>query len=214
MSKPALLRRRLPRYAVGIATALSGTKAAGAIVVFDDSHAFAVNHSNPHALWNIDGDLVADFSLNYSANPLPVLTAFAPVSTISNRFVHKYSHANPAAVGSGLAIGAVMPGYSFNPGGLDIFVNQGMPTPDLHFGTQNVGFRLFISGSDHYGWANITLVTNGILINNWAYESIAGASIMAGVVPEPANSAVGLGLLALGAAGVSAYKRKKKLAAA
>ncbi|MBS0632365.1 MAG: PEP-CTERM sorting domain-containing protein [Verrucomicrobia bacterium] len=66
----------------------------------------------------------------------------------------------------------------------------------------------------HYGW--IKLQTNADAsqwtILSGAYNSVAGESILAGqgavAVPEPATSAA---LLALGAAGLVAYRQRKKL---
>ena len=64
------------------------------------------------------------------------------------------------------------------------------------------------SGVEVYGWIKIQRLTKGSgKIIDWAYET-TGASIPAGYtgpVPEPAT---GLALLALGAAGIAAYRRR------
>lgn len=54
-------------------------------------------------------------------------------------------------------------------------------------GNQYVGFEFLINGFTHYGWAEISISTDSVTVKNWAYESAA--------------------------AGVSAYKRRRKLAA-
>jgi len=83
-----------------------------------------------------------------------------------------------------------------------------------------LGFRAQIGGTNHFGWARIRMdpwqpgigptlpgpppVVTGavpITIIDMAWESTPNTPILAGEVPEPA-SAVALGLLALGAAGI------------
>jgi hypothetical protein len=82
-----------------------------------------------------------------------------------------------------------------------------------------VGIKFKVSGSDHFGWirvhANIgpsNAVTTTVL--DWAYNDVAGASITAGegIAPEP--STMSMGILAAGAAGVLAWRRRRKQIAA
>ena len=82
-----------------------------------------------------------------------------------------------------------------------------------------IGFRFNPSGTEVlYGWANVTLTDGGsygtFVINEWAYDD-SGSSIQAGqtsAVPEPATYALGLGALALGAAGLRRWRKQKKAA--
>ena len=83
-----------------------------------------------------------------------------------------------------------------------------------------IGFRFNPSGTEVlYGWANVTLTDGGsygtFVINEWAYDD-SGDPIQAGqtsAVPEPATYALGLGALALGAAGLRRMRQRKRLAA-
>ncbi len=84
-------------------------------------------------------------------------------------------------------------------------------------GTGFIGFSLF---SGELGWIKIKLenlgnktTTNSFTIVSWAYNDVAGGSILAGqtAVPEPGTMA--MGLLASGAAGVVALRRAKAKAA-
>ena len=73
-----------------------------------------------------------------------------------------------------------------------------------------IGFKFTPDATKLYGWAEVIL-TNGspagsFEIVRWAYEG-TGANIKTGQVPEPAGAATGLGLLALGAAGVRRMRR-------
>lgn len=87
-----------------------------------------------------------------------------------------------------------------------------------------VGFRFRDHGTGnttHYGWASITATgkdfyDNGdntddahVTINNWAYNSTPNEPINVGQVPEPAIVAPGLGLLAIGAAGLRRWRQNR-----
>lgn len=78
-----------------------------------------------------------------------------------------------------------------------------------------IGFAFDAGGTELYGWANVTFdvgFNGSATINEWAYENM-GNSIMVGqtssmsaAVPEPSS----LGMLALGACGLAAWRRRRK----
>lgn len=80
-----------------------------------------------------------------------------------------------------------------------------------------IGFSFQPGSTVLYGWAKLTVNisnTDVLLISEWAYDD-SGSVITAGdgaVVPEPAETVAGLGLLALGAAGLRRYRQKKRVA--
>ena len=61
-----------------------------------------------------------------------------------------------------------------------------------------MGVEFNIDGATHYGWidVNVASLSPGAEIYGWGYETIPGASILAGAVPEPST----LHLIAIGAA--------------
>jgi hypothetical protein len=76
------------------------------------------------------------------------------------------------------------------------------------------------AAQNHFGWIHISVRNdseskpNGMKILDWAYESVAGVPLhVPNSVPEVPASAVGLGALALGAAGIQRLRRERKSAA-
>lgn len=75
-----------------------------------------------------------------------------------------------------------------------------------------LGFRFSHDGgaSYHYGYAVVTLKADSLLVDGWAYESNADTAITVGPIPEPAGIATGLAALALGAAGLRQWRKRKQ----
>ena len=80
-----------------------------------------------------------------------------------------------------------------------------------------VGFRFDRAGQTHYGVADLaytfdpyreaSLIISNVKWNDVADQGITGAGV---AIPEPATAATGLGLLALGAAGLRRMRHTKK----
>lgn len=88
------------------------------------------------------------------------------------------------------------------------------------FGDTNgyLGVEFKASDGLHYGWIKLSVRTDangypdGVRAISWAYESKSGTPLHVTsltAVPEVSANAVGLGALALGAAGVQALRRKR-----
>ncbi|HWL14313.1 MAG TPA: hypothetical protein VNR00_01835 [Opitutus sp.] len=79
-----------------------------------------------------------------------------------------------------------------------------------------IGFRFKPDDTMFYGWAAVTITpgfSGSFTLHEWAYDN-TGASIHVGqtaasAIPEPADVAVGLGALALGAAGLMRWRSRK-----
>jgi hypothetical protein len=76
-------------------------------------------------------------------------------------------------------------------------------------GTNYIGFSFLTNGKTCYGWLEINITdSNTVTLLGWAYSD--SGSILAGLttaVPEPAETAIGLGALALGAAGLRRWRK-------
>lgn len=79
-----------------------------------------------------------------------------------------------------------------------------------------VGVAINNAGSTNYGWIRIGISNDAtgaavaFTVYDWAYETEPNTPITVGVIPEP-SPAAGLALLAAGAAGVGAWRRRKNL---
>jgi hypothetical protein len=71
-----------------------------------------------------------------------------------------------------------------------------------------LGMSFTIGSDTHYAWLEVLVSLDGsgrpsdLQVLSAAYNDVAGQDIAVGAIPEPASVGVGLGLLALGAAGV------------
>lgn len=106
-------------------------------------------------------------------------------------------------------IGASMASPSWGSGAIESGANSA--TVFNFNSTQNlVGFRFVneATGSTHYGWMRLQLWSSGGVqpraIVEYAYESVAGASINAGVIPAPGAIAM------LGLAGLVGLRRRRR----
>lgn len=76
-------------------------------------------------------------------------------------------------------------------------------------GDKFLGLKFMINNQFHYGWARMNVQGGAALttkLKDYAYESQPGVGISAGAVPEPGT----LGMLALGATGLLAWRTLRK----
>lgn len=80
-------------------------------------------------------------------------------------------------------------------------------------GSGYVGVRFYIGADIRYGWVNITINPDYTsTLHRWAYEDTGGQILAgdtaSGAIPEPAS----IVLMALGAAGLALYRKRRKAA--
>lgn len=231
---PEGLEKRIASYgAMAIAAAVGGaTPANAAIIVFTGGNTTTLN--NGSVTFNMvtgavgTADAGMDFALRY---PL------APVNPSSTSAGAEALVTSPAGmgflVGSGLPLklaGAANIGPAGAFQGVGVLARRFSSYSSSAFignwqslgsalGQGYLGLKFFIGANAHYGWADITLNPDlSVTLNSFAYESCADQSIGAGQttggatcdssVPEPHSAA----LLAMGAAGLLAYRRRRKAA--
>ena len=85
------------------------------------------------------------------------------------------------------------------------------------FGDNFIGFRFDADGTTLYGWGRIILdrpsANRGTLtVAEWAYEDTGAAIKVGDIGPAAADEPQSLALLALGAGGLAAWRRRRSMA--
>ncbi len=167
--------------------------------------------------WDVDGDGSGDFRIEnrYVAASTfsAVITPLAPFSNNPNGIV--FTGTEPA-VFVNIATGGVVGGTAYSGfQGITPLVTATGVSPYFPDGTAGqFGFRFGFSndaGDYYYGWAEMTVQPrngsgNGGYTISQAYYSSSPIAVGAVPVPEPASIA----LLAIGSAGVAAWRMRKK----
>ena len=216
--------KTLAAGSASIAALLSASAANATIIYFNpETKITSGNSAYGNVAWNIDGVGDAEARLNNSVTFRSFTSTF--ITYINKNLSANYkSFAVATAVSDLLGLAAnqsISNGREFSNGVGSIFFSASLA--NVAYITSGVstyiGFRFNPSGTMLYGWANVTLTEGGsygtFVINEWAYDD-SGSSIQAGqtsAVPEPATYALGLGALALGAAGLRRMRQRKRLAA-
>ena len=212
------LDTRLLRYALAGGAVLAAPAAAHASIIYSGAVGSNINVSgagpvNDTLNVTLDGSLT-DFTLmaEIDAGNLAGVSVAGPGTTF---FVADVN--GPQALTLGALISAANAtgpgGYLSRSTGTTLFsAKTGNWDPNL--AAAYLGVRFDISGSAHYGWAQLTVDVNnggpaGVNLVDYAYEDQAGVGISAGqtasAVPEPSS----LALFAIGAAGLMALRRKR-----
>jgi MYXO-CTERM domain-containing protein len=199
--------------------ALAGASQANAVII-SNTNGFTVGNNNTNTVdWDIDGAGGPELSVipyysdsSYNAvdlvgfnNAFGIVGALVSTSTGEPLTPAMSNLGYSAQVTSGLA---------FQTGNFFSLVDDGAIGLPIGFTAGESGFIGFTfnpSGTVLYGWAEVILTEGGTAGNvevvQWAYED-SGASITT-PVPEPASTALGLGALALGAAGLRRTRARK-----
>ena len=197
--------------------ALFTASAANATIIYFNTPITSDDSTEGSVYWNIDGegDNEAIFINDTFLSTTDSTYSYKSLRNIANDF---------AVVGSSSLFGlaasqSINGGRSFDNNFYVFFSGSFDSVDNFTSGASTyIGFRFNPSGTMLYGWANVTLTEGNqfgtFVINEWAYDD-TGASIQTGAtsaVPEPATYAAGLGLLALGAAGLRRWRKQKNAA--
>ncbi|TWT77115.1 PEP-CTERM motif protein [Posidoniimonas polymericola] len=199
--------KRVAYSAAAGAAALAATTA-DAQISYSGVQDLAIGQFSSQSL-NIDGDAYNDILLkNYvfgGGNYQGATVAYAPGQLVG--FTTGLTYATALSAGDPIDGSTVGPSFF---GGLA----YGAVNPDAQFNNATDAYigLSFPSGPDtYYGWIRVTIdnAAGTFVVNDWAYNTVSGAGIAAGQTPEPGT----LGLLAAGAAGLAAARRRRQDAA-
>lgn len=203
-SKRAHVKRRVAYSLAAGAAAGVAANGAEAAISYSGPQNIAVGSGFSQNI-DLNGDAFQDINLqnfNFFGGPyqgagavfapgklVGFTSGFAYVSALAAGAVIDSSTANIA--GGSMAYGASNPNAQFN-NVTDAYVGLGFPA----------------GANFYYGWVRVDVnnAAKTLLIKDWAYETQSNVGISAGAVPEPGA----LGLLAAGAAGVVALRRRRK----
>jgi hypothetical protein len=166
-------------------------------------------------VWDIDGVGGADFQLTHS-NPFVGFTAARILQNQS-------SNSLLGSQGEGFYLQKLQTGFDVAGGvfgssvGLTFNGVLGNATDFTLGDPGQFGFK-FISGEfTHYGWGSLVIdgspVGQGFQITEAYYQTTPGTPILVGQVPQAVPEPSSMALLAIGAAGVTAWRARRKKAA-
>jgi hypothetical protein len=196
--------------------------AAGAVLIGAAGANAAVHHTDLGAgvVLNTDGATIdidfdgggTEFTIAFGTSYRRVNVAYRTANA-SWRGGNGYGTTGAIALNNGDNVDSGAQWGHSNLTGTNSFGNMAYTSYNLGYGSfagtsdKYLGVRFTISGNTHYGWiqvqvpADVTYAT----ITGYAYEDVADAQITAGAIPEPGS----LALLAIGAAGLAAWRKKR-----
>ena len=203
--KSRKLERELIAYSLAAGTVLLGAAGASAAIHHTDLGAGVVLDTDGASL-DIDFDGGgAEFNIFFSTATDQV-NVQAETASASWRGTTSTASAldNGAEVNTGANWGRRTTG---NGGNLAYYWSSAWTGGDF-IGTSDkyIGVKFDIGGDTLYGWIQVQVPADSTsaTITGYAYNDVDDGSITAGQVPEPAS----LALLALGAAGIAAWRKK------
>ncbi len=181
--------------------------------------------------WDIDDDGTLDFKLlNQNFTAYSIFAGAHILAQYNGRIMGatnsgNLTHSRPFAnVALSQIISGSPAGYGFATGTNTVALTNGYGNLTFSATAQGwskdtpgyIGFKFTNASGTHYGWASVTIdgtpAGSGFIINEAYYETDADTPIPVGAMPEPGETAVGLAGLALGAAALRRWRKRKQTA--
>jgi len=160
--------------------------------------------------WDLDNGGAIDFRLEVAVSNGVEKSNLVPVPGGDANGIALFNN-NADRMQAGETIGPLTP-FS-NPTDTKTLYDEGSPGNfDWGAGTRGfLGLRINLSGSDRYGWADVSINRVGAnsfnhTLYSYAYEDAPDTEILAGAIPEPSTAA----LLVAGAARVASMRGRRQ----
>ena len=221
------LQKQLTAYSVAAGAALALTNPADAAIIKYNGPSLPVDLNTPQFI-DIDSSGSTDFVFYGNAYFSPGAIGGTYANPIG--YVEVYGYASNQIIGkgqfpgttywarrlpTGYQIGGLNPNWAYYGGNLQgqaTWMGFSINAGSFNGNTGFIGVKFYKLGdfNPFFGWIEYQGDANSLsgTILGWAYESNPAAPINAGAVPLPGT--FGLGLLALGAAGVARLRQRKK----
>ncbi|MEO0529615.1 MAG: PEP-CTERM sorting domain-containing protein [Planctomycetota bacterium] len=196
-------RKAAYSLAAGAAAGM-GAAEADAQIIYSGVQDLSIAQFNSQDL-NLDGDAYNDILLKnyvFGGNYQGATVNFAPGKVVG--FTTGLSYA------SALAAGDLIDATTTAGGPFAVSLAYAN-NPDSQFDNVDgafIGLEFPINATSHFGWVRVSIdnAAGTFVINDWAYNATPGEGLLAGQIPEPGT----LGLLAAGAAGVAAMRKRRR----
>jgi hypothetical protein len=230
------LHKNLNAYALGataagVAAFAIVPPAAAEIVYTPADHEIRPNRGGTGFFLDLNHDGINDFLIvNFYSTTSAILNVWVSPEQVGNE-IFSNGAGYAAAIPAGVAIGS---NGRFHPAQSLGMANDDFPVgncqgPWKDARNKYLGLKFEINGEVHFGWARLSVTcftpaAARVLLTGYAYETVANQPILTGQtsgtaedlsIPRPAGSQSGsqskvqLGLLALGASGLPAWRREE-----
>jgi len=216
------LEKQLTAYSIAAGAVLAAASAANAAIIYTDVNPDAVLNTDG-ATFDIDFGTGSQLKIQYRDGTLGKLVDVVAKTGNASWLGYTSTYNGTATwfYASALNYGSGVKSTGGNPNtnwshiiAVTSYGNMASRYNDYYFGAfvgttdKYLGVKFRIGGNTHYGWIQVQVPTTNVnqaIITGYAYNDTIEGDIGAGIIPEAGS----LALLAIGASGLAAWRKKR-----